>query len=41
MLNSFVYLLLRHSERSEESRFSVQKAGFFALIKHQAQNDGC
>ena len=40
MLNSFAYLLFRHSEHSEESRVSVQKTGFFALIKHQSQNDG-
>ena len=40
MLNNFAYLLFRHSERSEESTISVQKTGFFALIKHQAQNNG-
>ena len=44
MLNCLIYLLYRHSEPKiflgEESRTLVAKTGFFALIKHQAQNDG-
>ena len=44
MLNCLIYSLNRHSEPKiclgEESRALVAKTGFFALIKHQAQNDG-
>ena len=40
MVNFSTSILNRHSERSEESRALVAKTGFFALIKHQAQNDG-
>ena len=44
MLNCLIYSLNRHSEPKiclgEESRTLVAKTGLFALIKHQAQNDG-
>ena len=44
MLNCLIYSPYRHSEPKiclgEESRTLVGKTGFFALIKHQAHNDG-